>query len=151
MDWVLINAAVFSRLITLELRDVCAMEYTERLRRLYYPDACAIIICFGIDNPASLSHVAEIQVPEIRAVTREMRPIVLVGCKLDVRTDPQELEKMRRRGITEPVSTNQGREMARKIGAAVYLECSAKTGEGVEEVFHQAARLTLLANDAIPK
>jgi Ras family protein A len=31
-----------------------------------------------------------------------------------------------------------------KIGATRYLECSAKTGEGVREVFEQATRLALL-------
>ncbi|KAG8806808.1 GTP-binding protein Rho1, partial [Serendipita sp. 400] len=64
------------------------------------------------------------------------------GCKLDVRTDPIALKRMRN---TEPVSVQQGREMAKSIDAAMYLECSAKTGQGVDEVFHHAARLSLYA------
>ncbi len=34
--------------------------------------------------------------------------------------------------------------MARKIGAAKYMECSARTGEGVRELFECATRLALL-------
>jgi len=32
-----------------------------------------------------------------------------------------------------------------KIGATRYLECSARTGEGVREVFETATRLALLS------
>ena len=34
--------------------------------------------------------------------------------------------------------------MAQKIGAKQYLECSARTGEGVREVFQYATRAALL-------
>ena len=40
----------------------------------------------------------------------------------------------------------QGEEVRRKIGADKYLECSAKTNEGVREVFEHATRSALLAN-----
>jgi Ras homolog gene family, member A len=38
----------------------------------------------------------------------------------------------------------QGMAVAQKIGAKHYLECSAKTGEGVREVFQYATRAALL-------
>ena len=38
-----------------------------------------------------------------------------------------------------PVSPEQGAEVAKEIGAK-YIECSAKTGVGVQEVFHLALR-----------
>jgi hypothetical protein len=37
----------------------------------------------------------------------------------------------------------QGREVAIKIGATRYLECSGKTGEGIREVFQYATLATL--------
>jgi Ras family protein A len=35
--------------------------------------------------------------------------------------------------------------MSREIGAEGYFECSARTGEGVQEVFNYAARAALLS------
>ena len=43
----------------------------------------------------------------------------------------------------EPVKPEEGRAMAEKINAYAYLECSAKTKEGVREVFEQATRAAL--------
>ena len=38
----------------------------------------------------------------------------------------------------------QGEEVRKKIGAYKYLECSAKTNEGVRETFEHATRAALL-------
>lgn len=39
----------------------------------------------------------------------------------------------------------QGEEVRKKIGAYKYLECSARTNEGVREVFEHATRAALLS------
>ena len=65
-----------------------------------------------------------------------------LGNKKDLRNDEatkRELMKMKQ----EPVRSEAGRNMADKIGAVGYLECSAKTKEGVREVFEHAARAAL--------
>ncbi|XP_021561657.1 rho-related GTP-binding protein RhoB isoform X3 [Enhydra lutris kenyoni] len=46
-------------------------------------------------------------------------------------------------GKQEPVRTDDGRAMAVRIQAYDYLECSAKTKEGVREVFETATRAAL--------
>jgi Ras homolog gene family, member A len=38
----------------------------------------------------------------------------------------------------------QAEDVRKKIGAVKYLECSAKTNEGVREVFEHATRAALL-------
>ena len=43
----------------------------------------------------------------------------------------------------EPVKPQEGRSMAEKINAFAYLECSAKSKEGVREVFETATRAAL--------
>ena len=43
----------------------------------------------------------------------------------------------------EPVKPEEGRAMAEKIRAFAYLECSAKSKEGVREVFETATRAAL--------
>jgi Ras family protein A len=60
----------------------------------------------------------------------------------DLRNDPntiKELAKMKQ----EPVKPEDGRTMAEKINAFAYLECSAKTKDGVREVFETATRAAL--------
>lgn len=43
----------------------------------------------------------------------------------------------------EPVKSEEGRDMANRICAFGYLECSAKTKDGVREVFEMATRAAL--------
>ena len=60
----------------------------------------------------------------------------------DLRNDSstiKELGKMKQ----EPVKPEEGRTMAEKINAFAYLECSAKSKEGVREVFETATRAAL--------
>lgn len=44
--------------------------------------------------------------------------------------------------LTPPLA--QAEDVRKKIGALKYLECSAKTNEGVREVFEHATRAALL-------
>lgn len=69
-------------------------------------------------------------------------PIILVGNKRDLRHDEntkRELMKMKQ----EPVRPEAGKDMADKIGAFAYIECSAKTKDGVRQVFETATRAAL--------
>lgn len=45
----------------------------------------------------------------------------------------------------EPVKYEDGKEMANRISAYGYQECSAKTKDGVREVFEMATRAALQA------
>jgi Rho family protein len=42
-----------------------------------------------------------------------------------------------------PISRTEGETLAHQIGARRYLECSAKTGEGVQDVFDSAIKEAL--------
>ncbi|KAM8969373.1 transforming protein RhoA-like isoform 2-T2 [Sarcophilus harrisii] len=46
-------------------------------------------------------------------------------------------------GKQEPVRPEEGRDMAHRIGAFGYMECSAKTKDGVRAVFEMATRAAL--------
>ncbi|XP_062311402.1 rho-related GTP-binding protein RhoA-D-like isoform X3 [Osmerus eperlanus] len=51
----------------------------------------------------------------------------------------------------EPVKQEEGREMSNRINAFGYLECSAKTKDGVREVFEMATRAALQAKKRCKK
>ena len=106
----------------------------------------------------SLENIPEKWTPEVKHFCPNV-PIILVGNKKvivvrskirkslpnifqDLRNDPntiKELGKMKQ----EPVKPEEGRAMAEKINAFAYLECSAKSKEGVREVFETATRAAL--------
>lgn len=98
-------------------------------------------MCFSIDSPDSLENIPEKWTPEVKHFCPNV-PIILVGNKKDLRNDPttiRELAKMKQ----EPVKPEEGRAMAEKINAFAYLECSAKSKEGVREVFETSTRAAL--------
>ena len=128
-------------MIELALWDTAGQEDYDRLRPLSYPEADVILICFSIDLPNSFSNVMEKWVPEVLHYCHRV-PFLLVGCKTDLRNGADALAK----GI---IREEEGRNMARRIGAYAYVECSAKAGKGVHQVFETAASASMMpATDA---
>jgi len=56
--------------------------------------------------------------------------MLLVGTKSDMKNDPKYKDKA--------ITKEQGDSMAKKIKAQKYMECSAKTRDGVKAVFDEA-------------
>ena len=118
-------------------------------RPLSYPDTDVILICFSIANRDSLQNVVDKWLPEVRHFCPKV-PVILVGTKSDLRNDPeirQELSKTK----TEPVSSIEGASVAKTIKAADYVECSAKTRDGVQKLFETAAVAALQKRSGIGK
>lgn len=136
------DVEVDGRRVELALWDTAGQEDYDRLRPLSYPDSNVVLICFSIDLPDSLENVMEKWISEVLHFCQGV-PIILVGCKVDLRNDPQVVESLRTNG-QEPVSQAAAQEVADQIGAVEYIECSAKTGFGVREVFEAATRASLM-------
>jgi len=127
--------------VELALWDTAGQEDYDRLRPLSYPDTDVILMCFSMDSPDSLENIPEKWTPEVKHFCPNV-PIILVGNKRDLRNDDvtkRELAKLKQ----EPVRFDDGKAMADKINAYDYLECSAKTKDGVREVFETATRAAL--------
>ncbi|KAH8824494.1 protein rho1 [Flagelloscypha sp. PMI_526] len=129
--------------LELALWDTAGQDEYDRLRPLSYPDTNIVLIAFSVAAPESLEHVTEKWISEVSHYTPGT-PIILVGCKVDLRHDEGILKALA--GVHQrPVSVDEGMATAAKIGAKKYTECSAKSGEGVSEAFETAARASLIA------
>ncbi|MEE6513021.1 hypothetical protein FKM82_020442, partial [Ascaphus truei] len=127
--------------VELMLWDTAGQEDYDRLRPLSYPHTDVIVMCFSIASPASLGNIIEKWTPEVKRLCPNV-PIILVGNKKDLRNDEQNRSAV----LSVPqelVKPEEGRDMANRIGAFGYMECSAKTKDGVREVFEMATRAAL--------
>ncbi|KAI9471731.1 GTP-binding protein Rho1 [Coemansia sp. RSA 989] len=131
--------------VELALWDTAGQEDFDRLRFLCYPDANVVIICFSVDQPDSLMNVGEKWHPEVEHNTPRV-PVILVALKLDLRDDPRVIEELSRFG-EHPVTEDEGKAMARKIGAVSYIECSSIWNLNVKDVFETAARRAINAHN----
>ncbi|KAJ5106788.1 P-loop containing nucleoside triphosphate hydrolase protein, partial [Penicillium angulare] len=130
------NVALDGRNVKLDLWDNSGTPDYSRLRAISYPESDIFLICFSIGSANSADNVLESWDEEVHQFSGDL-PILLVGLQKDLRDENPTPEDL--------VTWEEGDAIRSKIGANAYLECSAKTGEGVVEVLHEATRLALLA------
>ncbi|NXX95041.1 RHOA protein, partial [Centropus bengalensis] len=112
----------------------------QNLRSVFYENTDIILMCFSVDRPDSQQNILEFWVPEIKRFCPSV-PIILVATKIELRGN----ECIRKKVATpsnEPLDITEGEALAARIGAYAYVECSAKTKEGVDvalEIIGQCA------------
>ncbi|KAI7745556.1 hypothetical protein M8C21_031560 [Ambrosia artemisiifolia] len=116
-----------------------SQEDYNRLRPLSYRGADVFLLAFSLISRPSYENISKKWISELRHYAPTV-PIVLVGTKLDLREDKQYLSD--HPNVT-PITTSQGEELKKTIGAAVYIECSSKTQQNVKAVFDAAIRVVL--------
>ncbi|MCO5598674.1 hypothetical protein L7F22_052772 [Adiantum nelumboides] len=124
--------------VQLALWDTAGQEGYERLRPLSYAQAHVILIAFSIDSPDSLENAQYKWSEEVRQICGSHIPILLVGCKADLRNDPGSNPSS---GF---VNSEQAKVVASNIGARGYHECSSLRNEGVDNIFEAATRAAML-------
>ncbi|PWN50820.1 Rho3 GTP binding protein [Violaceomyces palustris] len=125
--------------VELSLWDTAGQEEFDKLRSLSYADTHIIMLCFSADNPISLENVESRWMDEIAEHCPGVK-IVLIALKCDLRDDQAVQEKLARSGDS-PLTYEKGLQVARRIKATRYLECSAKFNRGVSEAFNEAAKV----------
>lgn len=138
--------------IELSLWDTAGQEEFDRLRSLSYDDTDLIMLCYSVDSKDSLENVESKWVGEIADNCPGVK-LVLVALKCDLREGSDEEEDglhshdpdgINGQGEKKPmINYDQGLEVARRINALRYLECSAMRNRGVNEAFTEAARVAL--------
>lgn len=142
--------------VQLSLWDTAGQEEFDRLRSLSYSDTHCIMLCFSIDSPDSLENVQSKWVGEIADHCEGVK-LVLVALKCDLRNnedndieqnspeDDSYQQSNPYQKLKRLISYEEGLQVAQKVGALRYLECSAKKNRGVNEAFSEAARCALNA------
>ncbi|MCJ1319053.1 Rho GTPase [Xylographa vitiligo] len=107
------------------------------------------MLCFSVDSKDSLENVESKWVGEIAENCQGVK-LVLVALKCDLREQHSEEEEdvgdqaqAQGKEGKEFIDYKQGLEVAERIQALRYLECSAKKNRGVNEAFTEAARVAL--------
>ncbi|XP_028917313.1 rho-related GTP-binding protein RhoD [Ornithorhynchus anatinus] len=129
------------RPVLLELWDTAGQEDYDRLRPLSYADAKVLLLCYDVTNATSFENVRNKWYPEVTHFCPGV-PILLVGCKTDLRNDKDQLQRVKKSG-QDPISYQKGQALANNLGAVAYLECSARLKDNIEVIFQQAAAATL--------
>ncbi|NXG33258.1 RHOF protein, partial [Dromaius novaehollandiae] len=137
------SITIGSKEVILNLYDTAGNEDYDRLRPLSYQNTNVVLICYDVMNPTSYDNVIVKWYPEVSHFCRGA-PLVLIGCKTDLRKDKEQLRKLRA-SQQEPITYNQGETACQQIHAEVYLECSAKCRENIENVFKEATTIALNA------
>ena len=130
------NAVIEGNPVNLGLWDTAGSDEYNTLRPLSYPGTDVFIICFSLISPLTYTNVKDKWFQEVQQ-HNPGTPIVLVGTKLDLKENPDALSGMHDAEIIPP---EQGEKLAKEIGAAKYLECSAKTQKGLPTVFEEAVK-----------
>jgi len=130
------NVKVDGKVVSLGLWDTAGQEDYDRLRPLSYPGSDVILICYSTNSHHSLENVTTKWLPEIQQHAPNA-PVILVGTKSDLR---QDADPNKRTGL---VQRPEAEQVAKKINAVKYMECSALTQNGLKELFEECIRAAL--------
>ncbi|XP_066871989.1 rho-related GTP-binding protein RhoF isoform X1 [Kogia breviceps] len=112
------SVTVGSKEVTLNLYDTAGQEDYDRLRPLSYQNTQLVLICYDVMNPISYDNVLIKWFPEVTHFCRGI-PMVLIGCKTDLRKDKEQLRKLRAAQL-EPITYTQ--ELRHQDGTEAYQE-----------------------------
>lgn len=121
------------KVIELALWDTAGQEEYSRLRPLSYTGADLLMVCYAVDNKQSLDNVEKTWFPEVKHFCPGT-PIMLVGLKSDLCDS------------ATAVDPGEADAAAKRNGAFVHMQCSAKTSDKVDAVFYSALNHVLAAD-----
>ena len=79
------------------ITDTSSRPEDKQALELACQQASVIVLCFSMERPATLRRISSYWMPELRRLGVAV-PVMLVGCKSDVRPADRSLHEVRRRG-----------------------------------------------------
>lgn len=78
---------------------------------------------------------------EIREPYPDKAPVILVGCKIESRSDPEVVHELYTTGDREgPILTEEGERAALEMGALKYMECATGNAGHIDAIFQEVGR-----------
>ena len=114
--------------VRFQIWDTAGQEQYKSLAPTYYRSAGVAIIVFSVTSEESFSSVPQ-WCADVREKSSEKIKIIIVGNKID-------LEDQR------IISSDQIEELAKNVRADEFVECSAKTGIGVDRLFQMVLKVS---------
>eukprot|EP00762_Andalucia_godoyi_P003861 ANDGO_08560.mRNA.1 Ras-related protein Rab-14 len=115
---------VNAKRVKLQIWDTAGQERFRAVTRSYYRGAAGALLVFDLTRRSTFQHVAS-WLADCKNLTGPHTVIMLIGSKLDLSTQRE-------------VTFAEAKKFADENGL-IYVETSAKTGEGVEDAFLRTA------------
>jgi len=135
------NVNVDGKAYQVNLWDTAGQEDYDRLRPLSYPNTDVFLVCCSIISSSSVENISSKWIPEISHHCPGV-PFIIVGCKLDLRDDCPTIEALDAKGL-RIYKYEEGVALAKKLGAASYIENSSLTQLGLKNTFDEAIRTVI--------
>ena len=113
--------------VRLQLWDTAGQEKFKSLAPMYYRSASVAVLVYDVTQKGSFEGLRD-WACEIREKAPHNIQLVVIGNKIDIEED-------------RCISSDAGEELAKELNAAHYGETSAKTGDGITEIFSKVAEL----------
>lgn len=117
-----INFVINKKKFRLKVWDTSGQDDFTRFRTITVPLSDYLIVVYSITDPLSYYEVEDTLMPLIKQKGKENVKIILVGTKIDLRTDSS-------------LAFEEGQILANRIKALKFFECSSLSNEGVKEIF----------------
>ncbi|XP_010050462.2 ras-related protein RABC2a [Eucalyptus grandis] len=126
VDFKIKSLTVGGKRLKLTIWDTAGQEKFRTLTSSYYRNAHGIILVYDVTRKETFANLSNVWAKEVELHSASQNCVkMLVGNKVD-----KDSEKA--------VSTEEGIALAKKLGC-LFLECSAKTRENVEQCFEKLA------------
>ena len=132
---------------------------TEEGRMGIYTEAQILLVCVDVTSKRQQEGIMDRWDVELNGMTDLNQLRVLVGTKTDLR-DHEDRESRARilnenrdgeEDEVEYLTAEQGKQLAKQMGAFAYVECSALSGDGLEEAWKTTAAAWLHEIDDLNK
>ena len=124
----------------LKVQDTQGQEEYDQRTKFTLQNVHVIIVCFSLIEPDSFKNVKDKWLKLYSRYMHSDTHVMLVGTKLDLRDDHDEIEKLKGRGLV-PITTEEGESLAKELKAVKYMECSASSKVGLQDVFDEIFKI----------